>query len=235
MKIFTAVLTLAFATFAFVSTAVDLPRATALYAKYLVAVGGRSALVKVKSRVDHGGITLPDMGMEATYTAYTEPPNELNISDFSGTGIVKNGTTGGVSWTINPFQGNSKRPNAWPAEIFPFTNLDLLARTAKTLGEEEVDGKAAYKVEFTLPDGGPLMVYFDKESGFVVASETKNPDDTVARTVLGDYKKVGDVMIPHMLRIEGAMTLEIISETIELNAEIPAGTFDMPEEIKALP
>ncbi len=97
--------------------------------------------------------------MEATYTAYSQPPNSLNVSDFSGMGVVKNGATDGVAWEINPFQGNTKTAGARPDEIFPFINLDLIAGTAKTLGEEDLEGKLAYKVEFQMPDGGPIVVF----------------------------------------------------------------------------
>lgn len=217
------------------SFAEDMPKPADLVAKYHKAIGGKEAMAKVKSRIDKGKLVLPDMGMEAVYTAYTQPPNELNISDFSGMGVVKNGQTDGFAWSINPFQGNTKQATTDGAEIFSFADLDQIAGNAKTLGEEDFNGKPAYKTEFTLPDGNPLTVFFDKESGLVVASENKNDDGSGGRVVFNDYKKVGDVQLPHMLRIEGAMTLEIISETIELNAEIPAGTFDMPEEIKALP
>jgi len=214
----------------------DFPAPQVLVKKYMDAAGGKAAMAKVKSRIDKGKLTLPDMGMEATYTAYTQPPNSLNISDFSGQGLVKNGTTDGTSWTINPFQGNTKNAGARPAEIFPFANLDAIAGSAKTIAEEEVGGKPAFKVEFQLPNGGPLTVFFDKESGLVAASETKNADGVVSRTTIGDYKKVGDLQIPHSITQEGgAFKLVITSESVELNAEIPAGTFDLPEEIKTLP
>jgi hypothetical protein len=217
------------------SFAEDLPKPADLVKKYHATIGGKDAIAKVKTRIDKGKLVLPDMGMEAVYTAYTEPPNELNISDFSGMGVVKNGQSAGVAWSINPFQGNTKQATTEGAEIFSFADLDQFADGAKTLGEEDFNGKTAYKAEFSLPDGNPLTVFFDKESGFIVASENKNDDGSIGRVVFSDYKKVGDVQLPHTLRIEGAMTLEIISESIELNAEIPAGTFDLPEEIKALP
>jgi len=217
------------------SFAEDLPKPADLVKKYHTAIGGKEAMAKVKSRIDKGKLVLPDMGMEAVYTAYTEPPNELNISDFGGMGVVKNGQSAGVAWSINPFQGNTKQATTEPAEIFSFANLDQITEGAKTLGEEDLNGKLAYKTESTLPNGNPLTVFFDKESGFIVASENKNDDGSTGRVVFSDYKKVGDVQLPHTLRIEGAMTLEIISDSIELNAEIPADTFDLPEEIKALP
>lgn len=235
MKIRTSLLAVALLAFSTASFAEDLPKPADLVAKYYKAVGGKDAMLKVKSRVDHGKLVLPDMGMEAVYVAYTQPPNSLNTSDFSGMGVVKNGQTDGFAWTVNPFQGNSKQKAERPAEIFPYANLDMIAANAKTLGEEDLNGKPAYKAEFPLPTGKPITVLFDKETGFIVANETKNDDGTVGRVLFSDYKKVGDLMIPHMTRIEGGMTLEITAETVELDTEIPAGTFDMPEEVKALP
>lgn len=235
MKTRVTLLALALSVVTSVSFAEDLPAPGDLVTKYYKAVGGKDAMLKVKSRIDRGKLVLPDMGMEAVYTAYTQPPNELNTSDFSGMGVVKNGQTDGFAWGINPFQGNTKQKAPRPAEIFPFANLDQLAAGAKTLGEEDLNGKPAYKVEFPVPDGDPITVLFDKESGFIAANESKNDDGTVGRVLYTEYRKVGDLMIPHVLRIEGGMTLEITADTIELDAEIPAGTFDMPEEIKALP
>ena len=235
MKFRMALMFVAAFTLAGTPVAEDHPKPADLVKKYHAAIGGKEAMAKVKSRIDKGKLVVPDMGMEAVYTAYTEPPNELNISDFSGMGIVKNGQSNGVAWSINPFQGNTKQATTEGAEIFSFADLDQFVEGAKTLGEDDFNGKPAYKTEFTLPDGKPLTVFFDKESGLILASENKNEDGSAGRVVFSDYKKVGDVQLPHALRIEGAMSLEIISETIELNAAIPAGTFDLPEEIKALP
>ncbi len=236
MKSFTLALSFVFALVATAAFAEDLPSPADLVKKHLDASGGKAAMAKIKTRVDKGKLLLPDMGMEATYISYSQPPNSLNISDFSGMGIVKNGTTDGVAWSINPFQGNTKTADASPDEIFPFINLDLIAATAKTLGEEDLEGKSAYKVEFQMPTGDPITVFFDKESGLVAASDNKNSDGTVTRSTFTDYKKVGDIQIPHSIKQQGGpLTLVIISESVELNAEIPAGTFDLPEEIKALP
>lgn len=234
MKIRIGLMAVAIAALAGASFGEDMPKPADLVKKYHDAVGGKDAMLKVKSRIDKGKLLLPDMGMEAVYTAYTQPPNELNTSDFSGMGVVKNGQSDGYAWSINPFQGNTKEKADRPAEVFPFANLDLLAAGAKTLGEEDFNGKPAYKVEFPIPDDDPLVVFFDKETGYIVGNQSAG-GDAGGRIVFSDYKKVGDVMIPHVTRIEGGMTLEITSETIELNPEIPAGTFDMPEEIKALP
>jgi len=213
----------------------DLPAPADLVKKHLAASGGKAAMEKVKSRIDKGKLTLPDMGMEATYTAYTQPPNSLNVSDFTGS-VVKNGNTDGTAWTVNPFQGNSKRPAPRPAEIFPFANLEAIVSSAKTTGEGDVGGKPATKAEFQVPGGNALTVYFDKETGLIAASESTNADGSVSRSEFSNYKKVGDLTLPHSIKqMGGAFTLQIEAETIELNAEIPAGTFDMPEEVKSLP
>ena len=236
MKTFALAASLAITALVGTSFAEDLPSAANLVKKHLEASGGKAAMMKVKTRIDKGKLTLTEMGMEATYVSYNQAPNSLNISDFAGMGIVKNGTTDGVAWAINPFQGNTKTANARPDEIFPFVNLDLVAGSAKTLGEEDLEGKIAYEVEFQVPVIGALVVFFDKESGLVAASESKNDDGTVTRSSFSDYKKVGDIQIPHTIKQTGGpLALVITSESIELDAEIPAGTFDLPEEIKALP
>jgi outer membrane lipoprotein-sorting protein len=52
---------------------------------------------------------------------------------------------------------------------------------------------------------------------------------------LSDYRKEGDILMPHKLKESVAgQEITITFESITFNADIPAETFAVPDEIKAL-
>jgi hypothetical protein len=56
-----------------------------------------------------------------------------------------------------------------------------------------------------------------------------------AESVVSDYRKEGGVLVPHKVS-QKMVGLEISTslDSIQYNAEIPKGKFELPDEIKAL-
>ena len=111
-------------------------------------------------------------------------------------------------------------------------------KTAETVGVEAVDGKDCYKVVVTPKEGSPQTRYYDKQSNLLVkvTRTVKSPmGELTAETMLTDYRKEGDIMMPHKMTSKVAgQEIKMTVDSVQYNVEIPKDRFDLPEEIKAL-
>jgi hypothetical protein len=111
---------------------------------------------------------------------------------------------------------------------------------AELVGEEEINGKACYKLVVTPKSRPPETRFYDKESNLLVKLETQQPPGCGPAVPLqmsfSDYRWVDGLLIAH--RVETAieacgtargMIHEI--EGIEHNVEIPADRFAVPQQV----
>jgi hypothetical protein len=226
--------------FSGIAVAEDLPAAEAIIAKYIMATGGAEAAADVKTMVLKGALKMPAFGMEGKMTTYKALGGKsLTTFDMGAMGTVKSGTKDGVAWEMNPMSGNGVKEGAEKAsrlrsaDMNIFKNWKTYFTEAKCVGEATVDGAACYKVVMTPKEGGAVNYAFNKETGLLVQQEEPGAMGKLIIT-LGDYKKVGKISLAHKVIIDfGQGTMENIIESIEINGEIPEGTFDLPAEIKA--
>jgi hypothetical protein len=106
------------------------------------------------------------------------------------------------------------------------------------VGIEAIDGKDCYRLVLTPKSGNPVTRWYDKESGLLLKTriKAKTPMGEIeADSVLSDYRKEGEILLPHKL-VQHAATLEIATtiESVKYNSEIPKERFALPDEIKAL-
>ena len=216
----------------------------AILDKYIEVTGGRAAYDKVKTEMATG--TLEVMGMSGTLTSYREAPNKsYTLVDFSACpGKFEEGTNGDVAWAIDPMQGarvkdgderaSALRSGAMNVE----THWHDYYKKAELAGSEDVDGKSCYKVVLTPNDGAAETRYYDKQSGLlvkVVLPVTTPQGSMTAEVDMGDYRDEGGILTAHSIaqKLPSAeFTVKI--QTVKHNAEIPAGRFDLPAEIKAI-
>jgi hypothetical protein len=103
---------------------------------------------------------------------------------------------------------------------------------------EDVDGKPAYVVELTPKSGGaPRVSYYDKESGRLLkfsATATTPMGEVRAESRVEDYRPEGGILVPHKVTLS-AMGMEQVLTFDTFSAEpVPAATYAMPAEVKAL-
>ncbi|MEK7795729.1 MAG: hypothetical protein AAB353_14420 [Candidatus Hydrogenedentota bacterium] len=221
--------------------AMALPTADEIMSTYMEKSGIKANGGKIKNRVTKGTFSLPDMGMSGPTEIYVQPPNMYNKIVFDAFGEVKRGVTGDTVWSLDPMQGarivegeeadGQKRQ----AGFDQFANWKTDYAKVEVAEEADLEGTKAFKVVFTPKEGAATTIFFAKDSGLPVRMEQQTPDGMTGATLLSDYKAVDGIQLAHKLRIEGGqMTFEMVYESIQHNTDIPAGTFDLPEEIKAL-
>jgi hypothetical protein len=219
-----------------------LPAAEQLMDRYIEVAGGKSAYEKLRNRVSTGTIEF-STGVKGPFTTWHAAPNKLVIQvDAEGLGKILEGTDGDVAWTLSAIEGARVKEGVEKAEALrqacfnPELHWRRLYKRAETLSLDNVADKPAYRVEFTPDVGKPMTMYFDKESGLIVkmATVAETPMGEIpVETLISDYRKVDEVMIPHKL-VQSVMQQQttLTTEKIEHNVEIPKTKFDLPVEIR---
>jgi len=227
------------------AVAADDVKPEAILDKYVEVTGGRAAYEKIKTEVTTGTLEITGMGLNGTLTIYQAAPDKsYTVIDFAAMGKAEEGSDGQVAWSINGMQGARIKEGDERATTLrrDALNADIrwhdFYKKAELAGTEDVAGKACYKVVLTPNEGSPETRYYDKSSNLLVKLVMPITTPQGAATLemgLSDYRDEGGILMPHTItqKVADADILVKI-ESVKRNAEIPAGRFDVPAEIKAL-
>jgi hypothetical protein len=217
----------------------------AILDKYVEVTGGRAAYEKIQTEVSTGTLEITSMGLSGALTSYRAAPDKsYTVIDFTGMGKAEEGSNGVVAWSNNPGEGPrikqgderavALRTDAMHTEI----HWRDFYKKAEIAGSEDVGGKACYKVVLTPKEGSAETRYYDKSSNLLVkvVLPVTGPDGAATAEVgLSDYRDEGGILTPHTIA-QKLPNIEILVkiESVKHNADIPAGRFDLPADIKAL-
>jgi hypothetical protein len=222
----------------------ELPKAETILDKSIEATGGKAAFEKMHNTVISGSMELAAMGIKGTMViTEAEPDKSVAQIEIAGVGSIKQGYDGKVAWEVNPMQGarikdgderiEAKREAHFHKEVWQDDY-----KKVETVGSETVDGKDCYKLVLTPIEGNPVTQYFDKKTGLLVKSSvtvTTAMGEIAAETVVSDYRKEGDVLVPHKIQQNAAgQEISITFDSIKFNTELAKDKFDLPDEIKSL-
>ncbi|HTZ47831.1 MAG TPA: c-type cytochrome [Verrucomicrobiae bacterium] len=214
-----------------------LPSADQILDKYLAAVGGPTALMKIKTRVQKG--MLQAGGMQYPIEVYSEAPDKrISISHPQGNSSVTafNGEVGWLSIRngVHRMTEQEREAARIDAELhFPAKVRDLY-KDFKVKPGEPIDGHTTYLVTAQATNLPPLQLYFDQSSGLLVRLMR------FAQTPLGrnptqidyaDYRVSDDVKIPYewtLTRPNGSFTIKV--DQVQTNVEIDPKLFVPPAE-----
>ena len=184
------------------------PTLDAVLDNYVRALGGKSAIESVKSRVMIGEVQEPvDVWR---YEAYWKAPNKyLQIIHSTGSsGLTKFGTNGVINWSQNndgevqelKLQEGSKVMR--DADLMINLRLKEYFPTMVLKGKKRVEGRDAYWVEAKLSGDLSDNWYFDAETGLLIGYAYERLFRERKMSVefrYKDYKKVDGVMTPFTL------------------------------------
>jgi hypothetical protein len=221
------------------------PTAKEIIEKYVAALGGKEKLASIKSMVMKADMEITGVG-KADMSTTQANKKVLAIINLPGMGEMRQGSDGTTAWVVSPFQGAmllegrmKDQINTQAESLFPALSwLDGYKGKIESAGEADVDGKACYKLNFTSESGSNSTSYFNKESGFVVKTESvvDSPGGEMEITQFSDdFKDVDGIMVPHKQVTEmpqGEMVMTVTE--VKLNQDIPEDTFALPDEIKEL-
>jgi hypothetical protein len=223
----------------------NLPKAETVLDQYVEATGGREAQEKIKNRVTKGTFEITGAGITAEMTVYAARPNKSYfVLESPALGKIERGTVDDIAWEMSLTGGPSLKEGAEKADLLreatfdKFINWQKLYAKAECAGEETVDGQPSYKVVLTLKDGKPQTYWFDKSS-HLITKVTMNVQTAMGEipveSHLSDYRKVGDILIPHKIRtvLLGQERVTTV-KSVDQNVDLPADRFDPPKEVQEL-
>jgi hypothetical protein len=221
-----------------------LPKGDEILDKYVTVTGGKDAYEKVKNRLLTGTMKVAGQGLEGKITIYQAPPNKMyTVVDLGGIGKVEEGTDGQVVWEKS-FTGPRIKTGDEKASALRDAAFDgdvqwrKYYKKAECVAEEKIDDKPCYKVVLTTPEGKTRTAYYDKQTNLVVkvVSTEKTPmGELTIEAFPSEYKKVGDILMPHkLLQKMAGQDIAITFDKVEQNVKIPDKRFDLPEDIKKL-
>ncbi len=222
-----------------------LPKAETVLDRWIEVSGGKAAFEKRHNEVMHGSMEFTGRGVKGTMTVYQAAPDKnLAVIDIEGIGKIESGSNGEVAWENSALQGprikdGDEKAGALRDGTFNGAlNWRKMYVKAETTASETVEGKECYKVVLTPKEGKPTIEFFDKKSGLLIKTMvTRNTPmgEITAEVLADDYRKEGDVIVPHkMINRFAGQEFEIKVQSVEVNVEMPGDRFDLPPEIKAL-
>jgi outer membrane lipoprotein-sorting protein len=216
------------------------PSADEIFSKYAAAVGGQSAIDKLKSRVAKGTITQAN-GNSFQFELSQAAPDKFYLLVTTPQGTIERGFNGQVGWEKTPRGGrqitgteliNFKTSNGL------FTLLKLKEQYSKPprVRKDKLGDHDVYIVDGTTLDNRRMRLYFDAISGLLLRRITTM--STMVGIIpdqidLEDYREANGLKFPFTLR---ASTLEVGNPTstrtfteLKLNVPVDESKFNMPE------
>jgi hypothetical protein len=223
----------------------SLPTAESVLNHFIDVTGGKAAHEKLHNQVEHGTMEFAAQGIKGAMTIYEAAPDQTRaVIELAGIGKIEDGSGAGVAWENSALQGPRIKSGQERTEALRDSTFNAilfwqkLYSKAETTGIETVEGQECYKIVMTPSEGHPTSEFYDKKSGLLIktqATRASSMGDISAETVYQDYRKEGDLLLPHKLIQRAAgQEFQITVQSVEFNANLPAGTFDPPAEIQAL-
>jgi hypothetical protein len=221
-----------------------LPPARQLIDKYIVAIGGKDAILGRKSQHLIGTMEVPSQNLRGDMDVRTARPNLILTKILiPGIGEISSGFNGTVGWSITPMTGprlvagkelETLREDSDPSNVL--RPAEKLA-SAETVEQTQFGGQACYKVKLVWKSGRESYDCYSVESGLLVATIARQDTpmgNVEATTILSDYRDFGGQKRPAKMTQDtmGQQTV-IMVLSVEYDNVDPS-VFELPREIKAL-
>ncbi|MFN4146493.1 MAG: hypothetical protein ACK4GN_11765 [Runella sp.] len=165
----------------------DTPTAEAVIDKYLTAIGGKEAIAKIEDltmnmnmEIDRQGQTM----MIETEVKQKKPNKFSSVSYAFGQESGRTICDGSKVYSMRNMRGEQQANTVEGADAtlqilqnatFPELLYDMYKITSTVVGKEDVEGKAAWKVEFATPEGKKWQEFFDIDSGLKLKRASEGP------------------------------------------------------------
>jgi hypothetical protein len=222
-----------------------LPSAESVLDRYVQVTGGKQAYQKRKSEIAHGTVEYAAIGIKGSLTRYAAEPDKYYAAlDIEGLGKIETGVNGQIAWENSAILGPRVKTGIERAEAIREGNMNATVNWRKLFpkvenaGIETIDGEACYKVVMTPAEGQPMIGYYQKKSGLQVkltTVSTTQMGDIPVEMIATDYRNFGGILEPaKVIQKAGPQEFTMTLERVEVNPAIPAETFALPAEVRAL-
>jgi hypothetical protein len=216
-----------------------LPAADEIFSKYATALGGQTAIDKLKSRTTKGTVTQAN-GNSVQFELTQAAPDKFYLLLTTQQGTVERGFNGQVGWEktargVREITGaeliNFKAANG----LFTLLKLKEQYSRPPRVRKDKLGDHDVYIVDGTTTDNRRMRLYFDASSGLLLRRTTTMP--TIIGIIpdqidLEDYREADGLKFPFTAR---AAALEVGNPTstrtfteVKLNVPVDESKFNMP-------
>jgi outer membrane lipoprotein-sorting protein len=230
---------------ALVPVAASAQTADELIAKNLAAKGGLEKIKAVQTMRVSG--TMPvGQGVEAPFVMEMKRPNQMRL-DVNYQGMTATQAFDGtIGWQVMPSSGR-RAPQVLPQEAVkqfasqadmdgPLVDYQAKGHTIEYVGREKVEGTDTYLLKVTLKSGEVNRIFLDAEQYLEIRSEGKSRGPTGGEmeieTLIGDYREVAGLMLPHLRESGpkgGTQKIKMTIQKVEVNVPLDDARFKMPK------
>jgi hypothetical protein len=221
------------------SPAPALPSADDLFNKHLAAIGGQTAIDKLKSRAAKGTLVQAN-GNTLQFELYQVAPDKFYQIVTTPQGSFERGFNGTVGWEktargVREITGSQLADLRAANNPFALIKLKEQFTRARVTGKDKIGDREVYVVNGTATDGKRQRLFFDAETGFLLRRITFTP------TMIGvipeqvdfeDYRDVDGVKFPFTARTSAIEVGNPVQTRkfaeIKLNAPVDESKFNMP-------
>jgi hypothetical protein len=225
--------------------------AKAIVAKAIEARGGGAAIEKYKAGTSKFKGTFHGMGdaIAMKGTSKEQAPDKMRLEVEMNAGGMEitfvqifNGNKGwfglnGNFMELGKEMIDEAREQMHASQV---TDLRLLTGTdvqLKTLGESKVGDATAVGVRVSQKGYRDIDLFFDKDKGYLIKSETKGNDvqggggEFKSESLYSDYKKSGELTVPHKVKVlrDGKPFLEMEMSEVTPAEKLDAKDFAEPK------
>ena len=214
-----------------------------LVEKNIRARGGLEKMKSVKSMRMTGSMALG--GESAPTVLEFKRPGRLRWEFTLDGQTAIQAYDGTAGWAIMPFEGKTE-PEKMPAEGIenfkrqadmdgPLVDYKAKGNRIELLGKGTAGGRDAWQLKVTAPDGEQRVVFLDAETGLqvkTVARKTVDGNEVEVVSVIGDYRDVDGLKLPHFFEssVTGVPETQSMKfDRIELNVPLEDSRFGMPK------
>lgn len=220
------------------SAAESLPSLASILERYVEALGGREAIVRLETRRCSGWLVTdlpsrrPPVFEKLEMETYSALPDRWLLVGRDSSGVLKNGFDGEVGWDqtlteLRPEPRMERGKLAFLINPQGALRIEAYFHDMVVTGTTEWDGRRCYAVESDRK-ASSYTLYFDEETGLL--------NRIGYHWLLKDYREVDGVKFPFVIELsrKGGTTTYIF-EKVEHNIPIEEELFRMPEATAALP
>ena len=219
--------------------------------KSVAAMGGRAALMKIRSRSATGTIVLttPAGEISGAIEIYNKAPNKsrsvikLDLTQFgAGPVAIDQRFDGSAGYVMDPLQGNrdvtgnqleNQKNGSFPSPLLDYKERGV---TATLLPKEKVDGRDAFVLQLSPKTGSAVKNYIDAESYLLVRSvltvNVPQLNADVESTVdVSDFRALDGVKLPFVTKLSSSVqNYTVTIAKVEQNTDIDDKMFKKPEK-----
>ncbi len=222
----------------------DLPPAREIIERSIKEMGGAEAYKKHKSQHAVGTVEMPAQQIKGTLEAYAADPNKMLLKvNLPGVGDITTGYDGSVGYMLNPLTGPMLLQDKMLDQVATQADFNHILhspenyKSMETLDLVKFEGEDCYKVKTVDKSDLETIEYYSKATGLQRGStmSQESPFGAVpVSTVISEYKKFDNFLMPSVITQKMSGMEQVMKmDKMEFDT-VPADTFDLPKEIKAL-